>query len=58
MTASSKTKDGFVINHSLPNFPRLEGKKIKLGVPDKGRRYAQHFFCVSLDLGEIEKIAK
>ena len=55
MTASASTKDGFIINHSLPNFPVYEeyppkNKKILPGMPKSGRFYAQHFFCVSLTI--------
>ncbi|KAM3139060.1 deoxyribonuclease II activity protein [Paramecium bursaria] len=62
MTASASTKDGFIINHSLPNFPVYEeyppkNKKILPGMPKSGRFYAQHFFCVSLTIDQIEKIA-
>ena len=46
MTASPVTGDGFIINHSLPNYPVLEEypvktkKKIKPSMPPSGSHYA------------------
>ena len=43
MTVSSKSGDGFIINHSLPNYPvfdKFPGIKIMPGMPPTGPRYA------------------
>ena len=45
MTASSKTSDGFVINHSLPNFPRLERKKLNWDFPRQALTMHNTFFA-------------
>lgn len=44
-----KTARGFIIVHSLPQFPAFNGFIINTTINDSQRVYGQHVFCLSLD---------
>lgn len=52
----SKNK-GFILDHSLPQYPSFNSNTINITIPDNQSIYAQHLFCISLPGDTLEKIA-
>ncbi|KAM3139026.1 hypothetical protein pb186bvf_008837 [Paramecium bursaria] len=57
--SASLSGNGFVINHSTPNFPVLDDAytKIVTGMPTSADVYGQHYFCASMTSSQIEILA-
>ena len=49
--------NGFYLIHSLPRFPYFASDKFHDDFPPNFGKYAQSFICVSMDLGNLSKVA-
>lgn len=52
------TETGFVIQHSIPNFPLSPSQSPSYkGLPSSAWTYGQSVFCISVTVSQLEKIA-
>ncbi|KAL5111712.1 hypothetical protein TcWFU_003143 [Taenia crassiceps] len=52
--AFTENEQGFWLTHSVPKLSMKPGEFV---YPETGKRYAQHFFCVSLNYSALKTIA-
>ena len=54
---SETNSRGFVLDHSIPQYPAFVDSKVNVSISSSQKIYGQHVFCMSLPLADIENIA-